>query len=205
VVLAIFQKALTEVSSRPQSHGILSCFTQDSLGGSIYVEAQSFPAVVKILQGISGVARSVRNGAPIIKAIDIEDRPLLLSMDQPMRRSSPWVWIKAGLYKGDLALVRDMDTQSQLCEVYLVPRLAYGAKRKRGNRPPPAVFDAELAERAFNSKVEIHNQVCLFKGNIYLSGLYLAEFHISKLSTKGINPTHEELKHFQHLPDWEEA
>jgi hypothetical protein len=54
-------------------------------------------------------------------------------------------------------------------------------------------------------KVEIHNQVRLFRRNIYFSGLYLAEFHILKLTSEGVNATHEELQYFQHLPDWEEA
>jgi hypothetical protein len=124
VVLSIFQNTFRHGSSTPNSHGILSCFTRDSLADSIYVEAQLLPAVVKILQGISGVARSSSNGPPIVKAIDVQERPLLLSMEQSTIRVPSLVWIKAGLYKGDLALVRDLDTSSQLCEVYLVPHLA---------------------------------------------------------------------------------
>jgi ribosomal protein L24 len=190
---------------QPDSRDILACFAVDSLAGSIYVEAKSFPAVVKILQGMSGVAHSSRNGPPIVKAINIQDMPLLLSMEHPVIRLSSWAWIKSGLYKGDLALVREFNALSQLYEVYVVPRLAYGSKRKCGNRPLAALFDTALAERTFNSKVEVHNQARLFRGKLYLSGLYLAEFHILKLTTEGVNATNEELQHFQHLPEWEEA
>jgi hypothetical protein len=205
VVFAVFQKALLHPPSRPDSRDILACFAVDSLAGSVYVEAKSFPAVVKILEGISGVARRSRNGPSVVKAINIQDMPLLLSMEHPVIRLSSWARIKSGLYKGDLALVREFDALSQLYEVYVVPRLAYGGKRKRGNRPPAAPFDAALAERTFNSKVEVRNQARLFRGKLYLSGLYLAEFHTLKLTTEGVNATTEELQHFQHLPEWEEA
>jgi ribosomal protein L24 len=204
-VLAIFQKALTHGSSRINSHGIFSCFTQDSLQGSIYVEAQSFPAVVNILHGISGVVRRAQGGPPVIKIVHIKDMPLLLSMERSTIKPSSWVRIKAGLYKGDLGLVRDVDTLSHLCDVYVVPRLAYGTKGKCGNRPPPALFDMERVERVFNSKVEIRNQALLFEEKLYLFGMYVAEFHMLKLTSEGVNVTHEELQHFQHLPEWEEA
>jgi transcription elongation factor SPT5 len=205
VVFAIFQKALRHTPSQPNFHQILSCFALDSLAGSIYVESQSFPAVVQILQGISGVARSTGNGPPIVKAIDIQERPLLLSMEQPTIQLSSWVRIKSGLYKGDLALVREFNASSQFYEVYVVPRLAYSAKRSGVNRPPAALFDAERAERAFHSKVEVRNQARLFRGSFYLYGLYLAEFHAFKLTSEGVNPTHDELQYFQSCPEWEEA
>lgn len=163
-MFAIFQKVLR--CGLPSSHGINSAFTRDSLQGSIYVEADNSLAVVKALQGIPGVAHSPGSHTFGITLVDIGDRPLLLNMEMNGLHSSikplSWVRFKKGLYRGDLALVRDVDGSTQHCEVYVVPRLAYDGKRKRGNRPPPAYFDVARAERAFKSKAEIHNCLHLF-------------------------------------------
>ena len=206
-MLAIFQKTLrADVSN---SVWIRSAFTRDFLQGCVYVEAESLPAVVKVLRGIVGVARIPGSGSFGISLVDIQDRPLLLDMElnglKYSIKPSSWVRIKVGLHKGDLALVRHVDNSSPICEVYVVPRLAYDGIRKRGRRPPLALFEVERAERVFKSKVEIRNQARLFRGKMYLKGLLLEHFHMYKLTSEGVNATEEELQRFRHLPEWDEA
>ena len=205
-MFAIFQNTARQEFSTTLR--ILSAFTRDAIHGSIYVEAESFLAVAKGLQGISGVARTP-GGSFVIDVVDVQDRPLLLDMDLNGLQSSikcySWVRIKRGIHKGDLALVRDVDKHSLMCEIYVVPRLAYDGKRKRSQRPPQVLFDAERAEHAFKSKVEIRNQGRFFRGKLYHCGLLLAEYHMSKLTGEGVNATVEELQHFRSLPHWDGA
>jgi transcription elongation factor SPT5 len=198
------QKVLRQGSS---STKILSAFTRDAIQGSIYVEATSFLAAVEGLQSIPGVARTPGGGSFLIDLVDIQDRPLLLNMDlnglQSSIKSSSWVRIKGGIHKGDLALVSSVHNPSLVCEVYVVPRLAYDAKRKRGQRPSQALFDVERAQRAFKSKAEVRNQAFLFRGKFYLSGLLTTEYHISRLTSEGVNATEAELQHFRYLSEWD--
>lgn len=203
-MFAIFQNMLRQESSTTLR--ILSAFTRDAIHGSVYVEAESFLAVTKGLQRISGVARTP-GGSFVIDMVDVQDRPLLLNMGLNGLQSSikcySWVRIKCGIHKGDLGLVRDIDKHSLMCEVYVVPRFAYDGKRKRSQRPPQALFDVERAERAFKSKVQIRNQGRFFRGKVYRFGLLHTDYHASKLTSEGVNATVEELQHFRSLPDWD--
>jgi transcription elongation factor SPT5 len=203
------QNRIRQESSSTLDLKILSAFTRDAIQGFIYVEAASFLAVVEGLQGIPGVARTPGGGSFLIDLVDVQDRPLLLNMDlnglPSSIKFSSWVRIKGGIHKGDLALVCGVDNPSLVCEVYVVPRLAYDAKRKRGQRPPQALFDVERAQRAFKSKAEVRNQAFLFRGKFYLRGLLMAEYHISRLTSEGVNATEAELQPFRQLSEWDSA
>jgi len=205
-VFAIFQNMLRQGSS--SAPRVLSAFARDTIHGSIYVEAESFLAIAKSLQGIPSVA-CARGGSFVIDVVDLQDRPLFLNMNLNGLQSSikpcSWVRIKCGIHKGDLALVSDVEEHSLMCEVYVVPRLAYNVKRKRGQRPPQALFDTERAESAFKSKVEIHNQARSFRGQLYYLGLLCTVYHMSKLTSEGVNATVEELQHFRLLSEWDRA
>lgn len=185
---------------------ILSAFSRDAIRGSVYVEAPSLADVCRILEGIPGVRR-LRGRRPCVDIIPLADRAPLLTMGESTSvKPSSWVRLKRyGKYKDDLGFVYEVDPETLMMVVYLIPRIRLARKRKRNNqdsrqsRPPAALFDAKRVAEFYGEKeVQRKNLVFVFKGGIYLPG-GLLELTCSPLevSLTNINPTQPELDLFR--------
>ena len=134
----------------------------EAQAGWVYVEAKQANHLAPTLLGIPGVVRQ-QDGSLVVQLVELSDRPLLLDMSlhqQPLTLPlGSWVQIKDRLYKGNLGLVRGLDTSDhRLCSVMLVPHLilAKMKKRKRGCHPPNALFDeVKIEQLCGESSVEV--------------------------------------------------
>jgi ribosomal protein L24 len=184
VVLAILQRSL---DLHPEQK-ILSAFARSSIKGSVYVEALSPLAVVKVLHGISGVMWS--QGTIRLSLVSLEDRISLLEMaDVPsLIRAGSWVKIRrGGTYCRDAAIV--LEVKEQTVVVALVPRIRLVLKRKRGRhgRPEPGLFNPQLVTDLFGS--ESLTQIdsgWKFKDEIYKGGLTVKEYSLRDVTDQGV-------------------
>ena len=192
--------------------GILSAFTRDALHGWVYIEAKEANYLAPALLAIPGVAHR-RDGSIVAELVELSNRPLLLDMSLQGSTlpfsSGSWVRIKDGLYKGDLGLVRCVDSSDcELLSVMLVPRLhlTKSKKRKRGYRPNPALFDeAEIARIFGEGSVKVRNQFRVFRGRSFYQGLLETPFHPTRLSLETSHASPHELDPFRGCEYWTDA
>lgn len=189
----------------------MSAFCRDAIKGNIFVEAKTIAAVQNVLHGLPGVVRRKGNRGPFaVTSVDIQDRHLLLDMHAagtlPIKAYS-WARVKTGLYRGDLALVLDVNPKNLICSTLLVPRLNMSGKRKRGFRPPPVLFNPEHIRVAFgHDSTEVLNRgLWAFRGQAYAFGCLCKVIHVTGLSIEGINATPQELEPFRGCEIWDKA
>lgn len=138
-----------------------------------------------------------------IELVDVQDRHLLLtSVSSKMRplNANSWARVKRGKYRGDLALVTDVDNETLVCGVLLVPRIDMTThrKRKRSFRPAQALFDADKIQEIFGvDSVERRNRMVVFMGQTYMGGCLSKDVHMTGLSSEGVNATAKELDFFR--------
>jgi ribosomal protein L24 len=207
ITVQILQKTL----EAPSGRGILSAFCRDAIKGSVYIESNSIADDIRhVLNTIPGVVRS-REGRYHISLVEIQDRHLLLSMDvagvNPPIKNHAWVRMKRGLYRGDLGLVKYIERATLTCDTLFVPRILMGPKRKRGNRPPPLLFNPKAIDEAFGKgAAEKRNRCYAFKGNIFCDGFIEKNIHMTDLYTEGINVTDQELEPFRRISElWDKS
>lgn len=158
---------------------ICSAFERGSgpMAGYIFVEARKKEDVDEALLNVADVyPRSKTNLVPVKEMPDL----LRVTKTQELREDG-YVRIKRGLYKDDLAMIQEVESNGLDVMVRLVPRLAYGldeddasspmitnnldgqAKRKRvvtfgssnsaANRPPQKLFNDAEAKKKHNKHV----------------------------------------------------
>jgi transcription elongation factor SPT5 len=186
----------------PSDTGILSAFTRDTVPGVIYIEAFTITAVKDALRGVSGIIRS--HLGPLIDLVPLDDRIPLLKMPGSISdaiKPGAFARIKdRGLYRNDLAVIKEFDETTLVARVLLVPRQFEPGrlgKRKRVTRPAPALFDPEVVKRIYGKdSVQQLNQVWSFKNSIYCNGLVEKDLIFYLLSDGGPKPEPSEIDLF---------
>lgn len=121
----------------------------------IYIEA---PGIVEIQEFIkySAYGRLVSRATRIL---DI-NRNFLHSTSVPdVPCPGSWVRIiQAGIYKGDLAVVifTPSEGPSDIVTIAVIPRFAISKRKRRGNRPAPALLDPEFVAKFPSTEKNIH-------------------------------------------------
>lgn len=168
-------------------------------------------AVQSILSGLHGVARSSKHKNPyVVTIVDIQDRHLLLDMGfggMPPVKANSWARVKKGRYRGDLALVANVNSTTLICSLLLVPRINMDKKRKRGSRPPQLSFNPDTIKETFGHRsLERNNHHWYFKGDLYEFGCLWKNVHMTGLSIEGINASSQEIQPFYHCGEyWDKA
>ena len=184
----IIMRIMKKLSEREGSRNplkICSAFERGSgpMAGYIFVEARKKTDVDEALKDVADVyPRSKTNLVPVKEMPDL----LRVTKTQELREDG-YVRIKRGLYKDDLAMIQEVESNGLEVTVRLVPRLTYGldeddasspmvtnnldgqAKRKRmnafgtanspANRPPQRLFSEAEARKKHNKFLSLERAV----------------------------------------------
>ncbi|KAK9820946.1 hypothetical protein WJX81_001276 [Elliptochloris bilobata] len=126
---------------------IKSAFAQDHLKGYIYVEAFKEAHVKEAMRGLRIFFQS--KGAQLVPLREMVDAITVNAKARAAIDVGAWARVRAGLYKGDLAKVVDVDHSAGRALVRLVPRLDYAAlaQRREEGRTPGLPFGQAPAVR----------------------------------------------------------
>jgi transcription elongation factor SPT5 len=177
---------------------IYSAFGRVSYPGSIFIEAPDIEAARKICWGLSNIY-SNSNG---VRAVPIEDYIVSLRELSSFTPCSPgWVHLKKHPYKGDTAFVADVNPQTLLPSLYVIPRIdtihrSQKTKRPRRSRPQQALFNADAVRECYGARsVEQRNNAYIFHGNGYRNGFL--EVETDDYIPADATPTRDELTFFE--------
>jgi transcription elongation factor SPT5 len=155
---------------------------------SIFVETSD---VMSAIEGLTGISTP-----PNIQFVPLEDRSALMNLGLRSIAVGSWVRVSKGKYRMDLAHVLDVDVDSRVAKVLLVPRISLDGRGKRGkrmraSRMAPCIFDA----KRLGSKVkQLEDGGVMYKGKTYRSGLLESMFLLNGLYVA--SPTASELDTF---------
>ncbi|KAL6785123.1 hypothetical protein ACKKBG_A02530 [Auxenochlorella protothecoides x Auxenochlorella symbiontica] len=133
VVVCLLQKCY-DLAQKGRSLLIKSAFCQDHLKGYLYVEAVKEAHVAEAVRGMRAVFNSKKP-----RMVPLGEMTAAVAVQVTAARGvdvGSWVRAKAGLYKGDLAQVVDLDASGARATLRLVPRLDLAALSAR--RPEDA-------------------------------------------------------------------
>jgi transcription elongation factor SPT5 len=119
--------------------------------------------------------------------------------------SPGWIRVKKGLYKDDLAFIKEVEPQSLRLTAAVVPRIGLEASKGKGkrkasvkqnDRPPRQLFNEALIRNVFGvDSVDRRNRVCIFRNKLYRNGLLDITLDRYQFHPNAI-PTNEELELF---------
>lgn len=156
MVVCILQKCY-DYAAKGKPLLIKAAFCKDNLKGYIYVEAHKETHVREALSGL----RSIFHSKPprIVPLTEMVEAVTVETTSVKAVQPGSWIRMRAGLYKGDLGKVIDVDINSGKATVKLVPRIDYAAlanrdpaeaRRNFGKqpkvRPPPRPFSIDEAK-----------------------------------------------------------
>ncbi|ONH65538.1 Transcription elongation factor SPT5, partial [Cyberlindnera fabianii] len=203
IVKKLLQRKLT-LEGKPNALKILSAFQRDNFTGYIYIEAEKLNAVDVAIRGFADVYPNNKVLVPV------EEFPDLL---RPSKSSEvkvtggSYVRIKRGKYKGDLAIVDNVEENGLEMTLQIVPRLDYKGldvdetgKRKRATskfRPPQRLFSKKDALEFDPHNIVVRsNNAYTYKGEDYIDGFLYKLFKLQHLETQNVQPTLEEISRF---------
>ncbi|CAI6009806.1 unnamed protein product [Closterium sp. NIES-65] len=205
-VVSLMQKCVN-LEALGQNLQIKSAIALDNLKGCVYVEAYKEAYVKEACAGL----RLLRAWKPAL--VPIKEMAGVLTVEQKSvdLEENSWVRVKIGLYKGDLALVTDVDTVKQRATIKLIPRIDLQALAqrqdgkpvvKRKARPAPRFFSVDEAKNyGLRPMVTRHRttgeHIQSIEGMQFVDGYLLKVVSIKSLDTRGVVPTLDELQRFQ--------
>lgn len=167
IVICLLQKCY-DYTVKGQPLLIKSAFAKDQLKGYIYVEAYKDAHVREALKGLRSIFAS--KPPKLVPLGEMVSAVTVIKTTGKTMLPGSWVRVKAGVYKGDLAQVEDVDVNAGRAIVKLVPRIDYAAMAERRAsadpkpagftkqpkmRPPPRAF---RADEAHNFKLDVQQQ-----------------------------------------------
>lgn len=165
-------------ASADTTPSIYSAFGRVSCPGSIFIEALDVEAAHRVCRGLLNVYSS-RNG---VRAVPVEDYVISLRELSSFTPHSPgWVHLKKRPYRGDTAFVADVNPQTLLPSLHVIPRIdtiqrSQNTKRSRHSRPQQALFNADAVKGCYGAKsVEQRNYAYIFRGDGYRNGFLKVE------------------------------
>jgi hypothetical protein len=116
-------------------HELWSAFTRGSVRGWVYLETSMKEHLVCLLMRTPRIIHTWQTGV-VCQPIDFQDWMKMLTMQdgklQPV--IGQWVWVRKGMYKGDVGVVRGVENWSGVCLLLLPrqppPRSSRSLKRK---------------------------------------------------------------------------
>jgi len=177
---------------------IQSAFARQNVPGRIFIESKTFQDVIGAISGISQLHSAG------VKLVAPDNMTSVLSM-QSTPRPCPQGWVrilgntkKLRPYKGDIALVVET-TNSNLMQLWLVPRVQIGAMEEPLDRPLARLLDVEGIKSCPGSEcVRGTEGTVVFNNKEFSTQGYLVlrkqEMHVC-YAREGI-PTVEELEAF---------
>ena len=112
-----------------------------------------------------------------------------------------WVHLKKCPYRGDTAFVADVNPQTLLPSLYVIPRIdtihhLQNTKRPRRSQPQQALFNANAVRKCYGAEsVEQRNAVHIFHGDGYRNGFL--EVETEDYVPADAIPTRDELTFFE--------
>lgn len=193
IVRAVLRKSLSlQYTASPLN--IYSVFQRDAFPGRIYIEAPSQAAAIHACSGVPNVYTTSR----IVK-VPIKEYPDMFRVHKTQDvelTPGTYVRVKRGKYAGDLAVVENLSENGLEVKLRLVPRLNYGRvvvdtaeKRKRSERPPPRLFNAQDATQSGGSLQKHGPTSYVFEGEDYDNGFLLKDFRLAYIQLDNVNPT----------------
>lgn len=180
-----------------------SAFARETLKGYIYIEARRQAHVQETLANIPNVYMGSLMLVPIkdmVDSISVQKKQVEIPL-------GGWVRLKRGIYAGDLGQVLEVSDSQDSARVKIVPRLEMesnndelqpsgGAKRKKGVRAPPKLFNAErLANRSLSS-LQRKGPYWIYNGDHYRDGYLEKYIKAVALQIEDVNPTLDEIARF---------
>lgn len=204
IVKKLLKRKLT-LRGKPSEPKFLSAFQRDNFTGYIYIEAEKLTAVDVAIRGFPDIYASNKLLVPV------EEFPNLLraskSSDVKVEPGS-YVRVKRGKFKGDLAIVDNVEDNGLEVILQLVPRIDYKGgeidedtgKRKRISskfRPPQRLFSKKDALEYDPSNLIVKSNTSFYyKGEEYIDGFLFKQFKLQFLETQNVHPKLEEISRF---------
>jgi transcription elongation factor len=179
---------------------VYSAFAVPLVTSAVYVRAKSKENIIQACQNIYSAWATLRN----IVLVPEEECEALMK-EPKMFIPEDWVKFRKGKYKGDVALVTELDADNRTCKAFYIPRLNLDGKRKtnpRGGRPQQALFDPVVARSAGEggriSVVDNQRKIYRYRNQTYTSGLITEDaLSLNKVIQAPVTPTYEEFITFQ--------
>ena len=216
-VASILQKAyVKEAEGEPLQ--ITGALFMDHLRGFIYIEAFREPHAREAIKGIKDILGYKLTRVPLEEMTKVLQAPPVVDNLKP----GAWARVRSGPYKGDIALVEDVDDLSGRATVKLIPRIDlefYRDKfryererddslkpvRRKGSRPGQRFMTEGLADEITNvlqgyierrGGTRKGRSVWRFENMEFLDGYILKEISARGLETQAVNPSIDEVQRF---------
>ena len=187
--MGLEEEAVFSLLERATRHKIRSAFTRGSVRGAIYVEGHLDADMISLLNLTPGIIRN-RSGV-VRQLIDSSDWVKLLTMQDPISvvKAGQWIWVRKGVYKGDLGFVTRVESWGT--EVLVVPRLKTPApkgdtslKRKRSAiKPEQGLFDPTTFSFIFHRQPKLqHDGSYTSRGLVFHHGLQRLNLDMHSIS-----------------------
>jgi hypothetical protein len=173
-----------------------------SLRGAVYLECRMNERLIQLLKTIPGITQT-HNGV-CYKSIGHSDSIQLLTMKDDQRHLSvgKWVVVTKGVYKGDVALIMDVDEWGVYALV--LPRftyLSFKMKQKRkatAIRPQPELFDPSKLDKVMAEKLHVLDDDTRHRLGPYNfeHGLLVQQFNFASIGRPAINIPWQERSSF---------
>jgi transcription elongation factor SPT5 len=181
---------------------VLSALFRPLLPGSIYIEAPSRLDVHLACAQLQGVIPSHP-----IELVPIEDAVDIVTCGSAglAPEANSWVRVRRGVYKGDLAFVRQITEPSlndddvfpsSIVTINIIPRISDGETHKRKRVEPHVPEAAFIDSRRYGTEckqVEGKEDTWTFRGQTFYKDLLVCEVAMTGLNFKKVTPTREEL------------
>jgi len=218
LVYQIMNKCIS-FASQGKPLGITSAVAAQTKG-RVYVECTSESSVIEAVQGIRNLLSYSMKVVPIS---DMTTVMTVIPKKNPVRENE-WVRLTRGQFKGDLALVRKVESSGLRCVIQCVPRLDLAPLgdlteeekriRRKTVRPPQRMFneteippDRQGVEplswrETVKSPLKMRFACCKFENNYYHDGYLLKLVTVAtmvKTCSEDEPPTLDELRRFRNV------
>jgi transcription elongation factor SPT5 len=182
---------------------VQSAFAIPLVTSAVYVRAKSKEDIIRACQNIYSAWATPRTIALVP-----EEECEALMKEPKVFIPEDWVKFRKGKYKGDVALVTEVDADNRTCKAFYIPRLNLDGEKKtnsqggRKARPQQALFNPVVAQSAGEGRriTVVDNQQNIFKyrDQTYTSGLITEDtLSLDKVIQAPATPTYEEFIIFQ--------
>eukprot|EP00522_Entomoneis_paludosa_P007915 CAMPEP_0172446792 /NCGR_PEP_ID=MMETSP1065-20121228/6298_1 /TAXON_ID=265537 /ORGANISM="Amphiprora paludosa, Strain CCMP125" /LENGTH=1109 /DNA_ID=CAMNT_0013197981 /DNA_START=226 /DNA_END=3555 /DNA_ORIENTATION=- len=211
MVMQIMNKAVA-MARQQKPLGITGVIAAQSKG-KIFVEGFNEPAIMEAIQNVRGLMQYTMRLVPIG---DMTTVMTVTPSKKPVRKNE-WVRMTRGHYKGDLALVKEVQDSGLKCIIQCVPRLDLTLSdlppeeariRRKTVRPPQKFFSPQElkamgkhgALRQLYPGSASMGYCYMYEGSYYKDGYLIKEMTVGSMvkpCTDDDPPTLEELQGFQ--------